>query len=168
MRYLMLLLNCVALILGSANIIYSSLMFRRRYLYALSIMTEKDTAPNFGYDPYREGLKILGINFLIAIAGTIASLCDGLPTENQQKPIVAPIVVFFLVFLTGIIVGVIFEIKTTKFNSFYIIPDCVEREECLYKMTRTAQGFFNFTSSIALLLSFQAMTVVYGFILCFF
>ncbi len=163
----MFLLNCVAFILGLANIIYSSLMFRRRYLYALSIMSEKDTAPNFGYDPYREGLKILGINFLIAIAGTIASLCDGLPTENQQEPRVAPIIVLFTIFLTGVIVGLIYEIKTTKFNSFYTIPDCAEREECLYKMTRIAHGFFNFTTSVALLLSFQAMTVVYDFILCF-
>ena len=163
----MFLLNCIAFLLGIANVVYSYFMFRRRYIFALNAMEAKDTTPNFGCNLFRNGLLTVGINLFLAIIGIVLSLCDGLPTEGQQKPFIDFVTVLFLFFLVCLALIFICRKKISNVNRAFEIPGSKERKECLSKMTMIASGFANLIVIAIFFSVFQATVIAYDFILCF-
>ena len=167
MKYLMFLLNCMAFLLGIANVVYSYFMFRRRYIFALNAMGENDTFPKLGCDPFRTGLKTFGISVALFAVGGIASLFDGLPKEGQNLPI-APAMITALIFaIISITLCSIYKVKTDKLQIPYIIPNNKYREECLFKLSTMLTGFNSLIMISILISSFHMALVVYDFALCF-
>ncbi len=163
----MFLLNCMAFLLGIANVVYSYFMFRRRYIFALNAMGENDTFPKLGCDPFRTGLKTFGISVALFAVGGIASLFDGLPKEGQNLPI-APAMITALIFaIISITLCSIYKVKTDKLQIPYIIPNNKYREECLFKLSTMLTGFNSLIMISILISSFHMALVVYDFALCF-
>ena len=167
MRYLMFIINVAAFLAGIANTVYSCFVFKKRYMYALNAMGEKDTVPNLGYDAFKAGLCTIGINLLFAVVGIVVSLFDGLPAEGQQKPFIDLIIVFFVLFVACIVFQLIYKKKLSTVNQAYAIPNSKERTECLSKITMISNGFISLIVLAVFLSVFQATVIAYDFILCF-
>lgn len=167
MKYLMFLLNCVAFLLGIANVIYSYFTFRRRYAFALNAMGENDTFPKLGCDPFRTGLKTFGISIALFAIGGIASLCYVLPKESQNIPIVPAIIASLIFAIVSITLCLIYNVKTNKLQIPYINPNNKYKEECLFKLSTMLTGFNSLMMISILISSFHIALVVYDFVLCF-
>lgn len=167
MRYLMFIINVAAFLLGIANVIYSYFTFRRRYAFALNAMGENDTFPKLGCNPFRTGLKTFGISITLFAVGGIASLCDGLPKEGQNIPIVPAIIAALIFAIISITLCSIYNVKTNKIQIPYINPNNKCKEEYLLKLSRMLSGFNSLIMISILISSFHIALVVYDFVLCF-
>lgn len=163
----MFLLNCVAFLLEIANVVYSYFMFRRRYIFALNAMGENAAFPKLGCDPFKTGLKTFGISVALFAVGGIASLCDGLPKEGQNLPIVSTMIAALIFAIISITLCSIYKIKTDNLQIAYIISGNKYREECLLKLSRMLSGFNSLIIISILISSFHIALVVYDFVLCF-